>query len=80
MAPQKAPATTQLKITQVRSTIGTRWNQRESLRTLGLRKIRQSVVREDNAQTRGLIAVVSHLVKVEAVQAAEPTSTGGSKK
>jgi large subunit ribosomal protein L30 len=55
----------QLKITQVRSTIGARWKQRESLRTLGLRRIRHSVVREDDAQTRGLIAVVSHLVEVE---------------
>jgi large subunit ribosomal protein L30 len=55
----------ELKITQVRSTIGTRWKQRESLRTLGLRRIRHSVVREDNAQTRGLIAVVRHLVQVE---------------
>ena len=55
----------QLKITQVRSTIGTRWKQRQSLRTLGLRRIRHSVVREDNPQTRGLIAVVSHLVEVE---------------
>ena len=52
----------ELKITQVRSTIGARWKQRESLRTLGLRKIRQSVVREDNAQTRGLIKTVHHLV------------------
>ena len=58
----------ELKITQVRSTIGARWNQRESLRTLGLRKIRQSVVREDNAQTRGLLAVVNHLVTVEGVE------------
>lgn len=57
----------ELKITQVRSTIGARWRQRESLRSLGLRKIRQSVVREDNAQTRGLIKTVHHLVKVEAV-------------
>jgi large subunit ribosomal protein L30 len=55
----------ELKITQVRSTIGARWKQRESLRTLGLRKIRQSVIREDNPQTRGLIAVVNHLVEVE---------------
>jgi large subunit ribosomal protein L30 len=54
-----------VKITQVRGTVGARWNQRESLRTLGLRKIRQSVVREDNPQTRGLIAVVQHLVEVE---------------
>jgi large subunit ribosomal protein L30 len=58
----------ELKITQVRSTIGARWNQRESLRTLGLRKIRQSVVREDDAQTRGLIKTVQHLVTVEAVE------------
>ena len=58
----------EVKITQTRSTVGARWNQRESLRTLGLRKIRQSVVREDNAQTRGLIAVVNHLVDVEAVE------------
>jgi large subunit ribosomal protein L30 len=65
MAPEKAPETTRLKITQVRSTIGARWKQRESLRTLGLGKIRQSVVRENNAQTRGLIAVVRHLIEVE---------------
>jgi large subunit ribosomal protein L30 len=58
----------EVKITQVRSTIGARWNARESLRTLGLRKIRQSVVREDNEQTRGLIKAVHHLVTVEAVE------------
>lgn len=66
----------QLKITQMRSTIGTRWKQRESLRTLGLRRIRHSVIREDNAQTRGLIAVVRHLVQVEAGE----TATGGDQK
>jgi large subunit ribosomal protein L30 len=58
----------ELKITQVRSTIGARWNARESLRTLGLRKIRQSVIREDNQQTRGLIKAVHHLVEVEEVK------------
>jgi large subunit ribosomal protein L30 len=57
----------ELKITQVRSTIGARWRQQESLRSLGLRKIRQSVVREDNHQTRGLIKTVHHLVEVEEV-------------
>ncbi len=62
-----APKNQELKITQVRSTVGARWKQRESLRTLGLRKIRQYVVREDNAQNRGLIAVVNHLVTVEEV-------------
>ncbi|MBU3685028.1 MAG: 50S ribosomal protein L30 [Mycobacteriaceae bacterium] len=57
----------EVKITQVRGTIGARWNQRETLRTLGLRKIRQSVIREDNPETRGLIRVVHHLVDVEEV-------------
>ena len=57
----------ELKITQVRSAIGARWRQKESLRSLGLRKIRQSVIREDNQQTRGLIKSVHHLVQVEEV-------------
>ena len=59
---------TQLKITQVRGTVGARWKQRESLRTLGLKKIRQTVVREDTPQTRGLIKAVHHLIEVEEVR------------
>ena len=57
----------QLKVTQVRSTIGTKRNHRESLRTLGLRKIRQFTVREDSPEVRGLIHAVRHLVTVEEV-------------
>ena len=57
----------QLKVTQIKSRIGTKQNHRESLRTLGLRKIRQSVVREDTPQVRGLIHTVRHLVTVEEV-------------
>ena len=56
-----------LKITQVRGTIGSLRNQRETLRSLGLRKIRQSVVRADSPQVRGMIATVRHLVMVEEV-------------
>ena len=59
-----------LKITQVRGTIGARWKQRESLRTLGLHRIRHSVIRPDTPQTRGLIKVVAHLVEVEQLQEA----------
>ena len=76
MAAGKATQQGQLKITQVRSTIGARWKQRASLRTLGLRRIRHSVIREDNAQTRGLIAAVRHLVEVEPAD----TASGGSTK
>ncbi|MFJ4658101.1 50S ribosomal protein L30 [Nocardia sp. NPDC088792] len=59
----------QLKVTQIKSSIGAKANQRESLRTLGLRGIRQTVVRDDNSQNRGLINVVRHLVVVEEVSA-----------
>jgi large subunit ribosomal protein L30 len=60
-----------LKITQMRSTIGSQRNQRETLRSLGLRKIRQSVVREDTPQVRGMIATVRHLVTVDEVSGEE---------
>jgi large subunit ribosomal protein L30 len=44
-----------LKVTQIKSTIGSKRNHRESLRTLGLRKIRQSRVRRTPRRSRGLI-------------------------
>jgi len=56
-----------LKVTQVRSAIGCKRNQRATLKTLGLRKIRQSVVRDDTPSVRGMIATVRHLVTVEEV-------------
>jgi large subunit ribosomal protein L30 len=59
---------TQLKITQIKSVISEKQNQRDSLRTLGLKKIGQSVVREDKPEVIGLIRTVAHLVKVEEVQ------------
>ncbi|GAC66255.1 50S ribosomal protein L30 [Gordonia soli] len=57
----------QLKITQIKSTIGTKSNQRDSLRTLGLKGIRKTVTREDTPGNRGLINAVRHLVTVEEV-------------
>jgi large subunit ribosomal protein L30 len=62
---QSNPA--RLKITQVRSTIGGKENQRATLKSLGLRKIRQSVERDDTPQVRGMINAVRHLVTVEEV-------------
>ncbi len=59
---------TQLKITQIKSVISEKQNQRDSLRTLGLKKIGQSVVREDKPEVIGLIRTVAHLVKVEEVK------------
>lgn len=57
----------QLEITQVKSSIGAKPKQRASLRTLGLRGIRKSVIRPDNPSTRGLVNVVRHLVTTREV-------------
>lgn len=56
-----------LKVTQIKSSIGAKQNQRDSLRTLGLRGIRKSVTRPDTPDNRGLINAVRHLVTVEEV-------------
>ena len=58
---------TQLLVSQIRSSVGGRQNQRDTLRTLGLRKIGDSSVREDRPEVRGMINTVSHLVTVEEV-------------
>lgn len=57
-----------LQITLVRSLIGTTEKQRTTVQTLGLRKINQSVVQQDNPAIRGMISHVSHLVSVEEIQ------------
>ncbi|MGH3374481.1 MAG: 50S ribosomal protein L30 [Actinoallomurus sp.] len=58
---------TNLKITQVKSKIGGKQYQRDTLRTLGLKRIGQSVVREDRPEVLGMIQTVRHLVSVEEV-------------
>jgi large subunit ribosomal protein L30 len=56
-----------LKITQVKSKIGGTSEQRDSLRSLGLRRIGQTVVKPDRPEFRGMIKAVRHLVSVEEV-------------
>ena len=56
-----------LKITQVKSKIGGTSDQRNSLRSLGLRRIGQTVLRPDRPEFRGMIKAVRHLVTVEEV-------------
>jgi large subunit ribosomal protein L30 len=58
---------TQLLVRQIKSGVGGRQNQRETLRTLGLRKIGDSSIREDRPEVRGMINTVAHLVTVEEV-------------
>ena len=55
---------TKLQIKLVRSTIGTTPKQNKNVEALGLRRREQVVVKEDNAQMRGMIAKVAHLVEV----------------
>lgn len=58
---------THLKVTQTRSHIGGKQNHRDTLRTLGLKRIGDSVTRTDDSQTRGMVRAVAHLVRVEEV-------------
>ena len=57
-----------LKVTQVRSEIGSKQNQRDTLRSLGLKRLHHSVVQEDRPEIRGMVATVPHLVTVEEVE------------
>jgi len=56
-----------LKITLVKSLIGSKPKHRKTVEALGLKKIRQSVEKEDNPQMRGMIHQVRHLVEVEEI-------------
>jgi large subunit ribosomal protein L30 len=57
----------QLKVTQKRSGIGGKHNQRATLRSLGLKRIGDVVIKEDRPEIRGMVATVSHLVAMEEV-------------
>jgi large subunit ribosomal protein L30 len=53
-----------LKITQIKSGIGYKQNQKETLRSLGLKRMHDTVVKEDRPEIRGMVATVPHLVSV----------------
>ena len=57
-----------LKVTQLRSKVGERPEQRETLRSLGLKRIGDVVVKEDRPEIRGMAASARHLIKVEEVE------------
>ena len=62
MAAKKAK---ELRITLVKSPIGYSRRQKGTVRALGLRRLHQSVLQEDNPVIRGMVTTVSHLVEVE---------------
>jgi large subunit ribosomal protein L30 len=57
----------QIQITLKRSTIGRPEIQRRTVQSLGLRRLHQTVVKEDNPAIRGMINQVKHLVEVKEV-------------
>ena len=57
-----------LKVTQVKSGIGGKENQRQTLRSLGLKRLHDTVVKEDRPEIRGMVNTVTHLVTVEEVE------------
>ena len=61
-----------VRITQVRSLIGSRDDQRRTVRALGLRRIRHTVTQPDRPEIRGMLAKVAHLVEVRYPGADEP--------
>ena len=58
-----------LRITQVKSAIGKKYDQERTLKALGLGKIGRSVDQVDNPCVRGMIFKVKHLVEVEEIKA-----------
>ncbi len=56
-----------LKVTQIRSVIDRPKDQKATVRRLGLHRLHDSVVKDDRPEVRGMIAKVSHLVRVEEV-------------
>lgn len=56
-----------LKVTQIRSAVGCKQNHRETLRSLGLKRVHDIVVKEDRPEIRGMVKAVAHLVTAEEV-------------
>jgi large subunit ribosomal protein L30 len=59
---------TKLQVTQIKSGIGRKQNQRNTLRSLGLKRVGDVVVKEDRPEIRGMVNTVRHLVTVEEVE------------
>jgi large subunit ribosomal protein L30 len=57
-----------IRITQIRSGIGNSWDMKATLKSLGLRRMNQSVIQDDCASARGMITKVRHLVMIEVVK------------
>jgi large subunit ribosomal protein L30 len=68
---------TKLKVTQVRSVIHRPKDQKQTVRRLGLHRIRDSVIKDDRPEIRGMISKVQHLVRVEELPGDGKDERGG---
>jgi large subunit ribosomal protein L30 len=57
-----------IKITQIKSAVNRKENQKRTMKALGLRRLHQTVIHQDVPQIRGMIHRVAHLVKVEEIK------------
>ena len=58
---------TKIQVTQIKSGIGRKQNQRNTLRSLGLKRIGDVVVKDDRPEIRGMVESIPHLVTVQTV-------------
>jgi large subunit ribosomal protein L30 len=61
-------APSQIRVKQTKSSIGCKQNQRDTLRSLGLKRIGDEVLKDDRPEVRGMVHTVRHLVAVEQVE------------
>ena len=71
---------TRLRVTQTRSVIDRPKDQKDTVRRLGLHRIRDSVIKEDRPDIRGMLAKVRHLVRVEELAGDDPKDRVGKGK
>ncbi len=67
-----------LKITLVKSSIGYNRRQKDTLQALGLKRMHQTVIKDDHPAIRGMITKVDHLIKVEKVESVPSVASGVS--
>ncbi len=71
---------TRLRVTQTRSVIRRPKDQKDTVRRLGLHRIRDSVIKEDRPDIRGMLVKVRHLVRVEELAGDDPEDRVGKGK
>ncbi|OQX89579.1 MAG: 50S ribosomal protein L30 [candidate division Zixibacteria bacterium 4484_93] len=65
----------QIRITQIRSSIGHPREQKRTLRALGIKKMHHSVVKESSPEILGMVRKIAHLVRVEKIGEENETQT-----